>query len=86
MPDYFSAVHDEPPTEKTKTVKKEKHVTIEAMFPELKGGSIYKVGRGSATGVKPAIARAFGGLLKQVKGKRFQTIKATVTIISSEVE
>jgi hypothetical protein len=61
-----------------------KAVTIEAMFPELKGGSIYKTGRGRATTPKAAISRAFGDLFKQVRGKRIHTIKADVTIIEVE--
>lgn len=58
-----------------------KLATIEGMFPELKGGSIYKTGRGRASTSKAAISRAFGDLLKQVKGKRIHTIKATITIV-----
>lgn len=63
-----------------------KNVVIEAMFPELKGGLIYKVGRGSASNTKAAISRAFGELLKQVKGKRISTIKATITIVEAVKE
>lgn len=63
-----------------------KRVMVECMFPELRGGSIYKVGRGEATNVKAAISRAFGEALKQVRGKRITTIKATLTIINIEPE
>ena len=63
-----------------------KHVMVEAMFPELKGGSIYKVGHGEASNAKPAIARAFGNLLKQVRGKRVSIIKATITITTKAEE
>lgn len=58
-----------------------KLATVEAFLPELKGGNIYKVGRGRASTSKAAISRAFGDLLKQVKGKRIHTIKATITIV-----
>ncbi len=58
-----------------------KSVAVEAMFPELKGGNIYKIGHGRASTVKAAISRAFGDLLKQIKGKRIHTIKAALTII-----
>ena len=63
-----------------------KRVMVECMFPELRGGNIYKVGRGEATNVKAAISRAFGEALKQVRGKRITTIKATLTIINIEPE
>ena len=63
-----------------------KHVFIEAMFPELKGPMIYKSAHGEAGSVKPAISRAFGNLLKQVRGKRISTIKATIVISTKEVE
>lgn len=60
-----------------------KAVTVEAMFPELKGKFIYVTGRGRGTSPKPAIARAFADVLSQVKGKRFHSIKATITIIET---
>ena len=63
-----------------------KHVFIEAMFPELKGPMIYKSAHGEAGSVKPAISRAFGNLLKQVRGKRISTIKATIVISTKEAE
>lgn len=58
-----------------------KLVTVETFQPELKGKFIYTTGRGRASTVKASISRAFGDVLKQLKGKRFHTIKATVTII-----
>jgi|HubBroStandDraft_1064217.scaffolds.fasta_scaffold92297_2 hypothetical protein len=58
-----------------------KLVTAECMFPELKGPAIYRTGRGRASTVKAAISRAFGDALKQNRGKRYHSIKATVTII-----
>ena len=60
-----------------------KNVLIEATFPELKGGFIYKNGRGSGSNPKAAISRAIGDLLKQVKGKRVSIIKATITIVEA---
>jgi len=53
----------------------------ECMFPELRGGSIYKTGRGEGSNPKAAISRAIGHALKQVRGKRWQTIKATITCV-----
>ena len=67
-------------------MKTVKHVFIEGFFPELKGPMIYKSAHGEAGSVKPAISRAFGNLLKQVKGKRISTIKATIVITTKEVE
>lgn len=58
-----------------------KLVTIEAMFPELKGGSIYKTGRGKASTWTAALSRAGKDLQKQLKNKRFHTINATITIV-----
>lgn len=68
-----------------------KRVIVEAMFPELRGGNIYKVGRGEASNIKAAISRAFGDAIKQTRtikkgkkragGARITTIKATITII-----
>lgn len=63
-----------------------KNATISAMFPELRGGNIYKIGRGRAAGTKAAVSRAFGDLLKQIKGKRIHMIKATITIVDSPKE
>jgi len=58
---------------------------VEAMFPELRGSSIYKTGRGRATNNKAAIARAFADVLNQVKKKRIHQIKATITITESRI-
>lgn len=63
-----------------------KSAIVEAMFPELKGGSIYKTGRGKGGSPKVAIAAAFRDLLKQVKGKRIHIIKNTITLIELEPE
>ena len=62
----------------------EKSATVEAMFPELKGGSIYRQGRGRGNNSRLAITRAFADLLKQVSGKRIHIVKATITIIDVE--
>ena len=53
---------------------------IEAMFPELKGKYIYRTGRGEGSNPKAAISRAMGDLFKLVKGKRWSTIKCTITL------
>jgi hypothetical protein len=57
-----------------------KLATLECMFPELKG-NCYRTGRGRASNPKAAISRAIGDVLKQVRGKRWQTIKATITVV-----
>ena len=49
--------------------------------PELKGGSIYKTGRGEGSNPKAAISRAIGHALKQVKGKRWSTVRATISVV-----
>jgi hypothetical protein len=59
-----------------------KLVTIEAMFPELKGGSIYHTARAKAGSSKAAIAAAFRNLIDMNKGKRYQVIKCTVTVVT----
>ncbi len=53
---------------------------IEAMMPELRGGNIYKNGRGEASNVDAAVSRAFKDLRKQLKGKRASIFKCTITI------
>ena len=53
---------------------------LDAMFPELKGKYIYRTGRGEGSNPKAAISRAMGDLFKGVKGKRWSTIKCTITI------
>ena len=50
------------------------------MFPELKGPSIYKTGKGEGTNAVIAAQRSLKHALKQVKGKRVTIIKATITI------
>ena len=57
-----------------------KLATLECMFPELKG-NCYRTGRGEGSNPKAAISRAIGHALKQVRGKRWQTIKATITCV-----
>lgn len=56
-----------------------KQAYVEAFFPQVKGNP-NRVGRGRGGSAKVAISRAFADLLKQVRGKRIQTINATVTI------
>jgi hypothetical protein len=50
------------------------------MFPELKGPSIYKTGKGEGTNAVIAAQRSLKHALRQVKGKRVTVIKATITI------
>jgi hypothetical protein len=60
-----------------------KHIKLaiaECFFPELKGPAIYRTGRGRGSTARVAIARAFESALRQNKGKRFQSIKATITV------
>jgi hypothetical protein len=59
-----------------------KVVTIEAQFPELKGGACNQRGRGTGSSVKSAIARAFSDLLRQPKlrRKRFSRFTAIVSV------
>lgn len=52
----------------------------EAFYPELKGPSIYKTGKGEGTNAVIAAQRSLKHALKQVKGKRVTIIKATITI------
>ena len=57
-----------------------KIVTISGMFPELKGGHIYRTGRGEGSTVRAAGARAFAELLKIQRRKHFTHIKADIRI------
>jgi len=57
-----------------------KLATLECMFPELKG-NCYRTGRGRASNPKAAISRAIGHALKQVKGKRWSTVRATISVV-----
>jgi len=59
-----------------------KLVTVEATFPELKGGFAQRTGRGRGTSARIAIARAFADVLKQNKKKQFHSIRATITVIT----
>ena len=58
----------------------------ECTFPELKGGNIYKTGRGQGSTSKAAIARAFADALKQVRKKHVHQIKAAITIVETANE
>jgi hypothetical protein len=59
-----------------------KVVTIDAQFPELKGGACNQRGRGTGSSVKSAGARAFSDLLRQPKlrRKRFSRFSAIVSV------
>jgi len=52
----------------------------ECMFPELKG-NCYRTGRGEGSNPKAAISRAIGHALKQVKGKRWSTVRVSISIV-----
>jgi len=74
--------------EREGTMKQLKHVTIEAMFPELKGGRMYQVGHGRAGNNRAAAANAMRDLLKQagLKAQRFTACKATISFGTITVE
>lgn len=59
-----------------------KVVTIDAQFPELKGGTCNQRGRGTGSSIKTAGARAISDLLQQptLRRKRFSTFTAIVSI------
>jgi hypothetical protein len=57
-----------------------KVVTIEAMFPELRGKYIYATGKGRASTVRVAGGRAFANLLLKVPRQRYTMIKATISV------
>jgi hypothetical protein len=63
-------------------MKELKVVTIDAHFPELKGGACYQLGRGTGSSVKAAMSRAFSDLLRQPKlrRKRFNSFTAVVNV------
>jgi hypothetical protein len=58
----------------------------DCFFPELRGPAIYKTGRGEGSTPKAAISRAIGAAIKQVKGKRWHTVKVTITVVDKQPE
>lgn len=56
-----------------------KRVQIQATFPEFKGVNERR-GIGVASTTRAGIARAFEDVLKQVKGKRYSVINASLSI------
>lgn len=54
---------------------------VEAFFPEIPSGKCYVTGRGEGSNAKAAISRAIGDALKQVKGRRIHSFKATISIV-----
>ena len=69
-------------------MKQLKHVTIEAAFPELKGGRMYQIGRGRGSNNRAAASNAVRDLLKQpgLKAQRFTACKATISFGTVTVE
>ena len=65
-----------------------KVVTIEALFPEMKGGRCNQQGRGRGSNVKAAFAAAGRDLFKQpgLKAQRYTTFTATVTVATVQEE
>ncbi len=51
-------------------------------FPELKGKHINVEGRGRGSSPRVAIARAMEDAVRQNKGLRWHTVKATITVIT----
>ncbi len=76
-------INTNPATQPKKTVKV---VTIDAQFPEIKGGNT-AIGHGEATNVRAAGANAFRDLMKQprIKGKRITYFSATISIGTKSV-
>ena len=54
----------------------------DCFFPELKGKHINVTGRGRGSSPRVAIARAFEDALRQNSKLRWNTIKATITVIT----
>lgn len=65
-----------------------KVVTIEAMFPEMKGGRCYQQGRGRGGTVRAAFVNAGRDLFKQpgLKAQRYTGFTATVTVANVKEE
>lgn len=59
-----------------------KHVHINALFPELKGGKAHQQGRGHGSSLRVAAANAVRDLLKQkgLRQQRFKEFTATFTV------
>jgi hypothetical protein len=56
-------------------------ITVEATFPELKGGKIHQTARCECGGITAGVAKCLRDLLKRdgVKRKRLSTMKLEVT-------
>jgi hypothetical protein len=65
-----------------------KVVTLECVFPELKGGRYAQQGRGRGSNVKAAFAAAGRDLFKQpgLKAQRYTGFTATVTVATVKEE
>jgi len=60
---------------------KMKRAILDATFPELPSGKMYKKARGMGGSSKVAIKRAVDDLFKQVKGKRITTFQVNVLLV-----
>lgn len=69
-------------------VKTLKSVTIEAEFPELRGGKAYQVGRGRGSNLRVAAANAVRDLMKQpgLRAQRFTACRARLSFGTVTVE
>jgi ribosomal protein S27AE len=67
-------------------VKVETVVTVEATFPELKGGNAYQSGRGAAGAWPLALKRAAQQLQKRIGRRRFSSFTATITVAHVQVD
>ncbi len=59
-----------------------KVVTIEALFPEMKGGRCHQQGRGRGSNVQAALCAAMRDLVKQkgLRKQRYSEFSATFTV------
>ena len=62
-----------------------KVVTVNALFPQLKGGACYQRGKGTGTSIKAATARAFASMFKNMKVRKTFT-ECTVNMTFADVQ
>ena len=68
------------------TKRKPKVVTINAQFPELRGGSAHQTGHGHGSSLRVAFAAAGRNLFSQPKLKRKRFTQFTLTVSVGTVE